>query len=201
MCICQIKMYTSCNKDSDFVIYLVAVSLYCICIIIVCVLTFNNNNHHQTEPSNLLLNANCDLKICDFGLARQASQTGDHAGFLTEYVATRWYRAPEIMLSWKAYDSKIDVRFLCFLCFFFAAKAIVAKSTINQLHYQILHMHCKLSNTYQHIKTDINALYCCCFSFLFNISHHRSGLLDVFWLRYYNVNHCSQGVIICINYI
>lgn len=66
-------------------------------------------HHNNAEPSNLLLNANCDLKICDFGLARQASQQGDHAGFLTEYVATRWYRAPEIMLSWKAYGSKIDV--------------------------------------------------------------------------------------------
>ena len=48
------------------------------------------------KPSNLLLNANCDLKICDFGLARLASPDGDHQGFLTEYVATRWYRAPEV---------------------------------------------------------------------------------------------------------
>ena len=57
--------------------------------------------HRDLKPSNLLLNANCDLKICDFGLARLASPDGDHQGFLTEYVATRWYRAPEIMLSWK----------------------------------------------------------------------------------------------------
>jgi len=64
--------------------------------------------HRDLKPSNLLLNANCDLKICDFGLARVA-QEEDMQGFLTEYVATRWYRAPEIMLSWKEYTKAIDV--------------------------------------------------------------------------------------------
>lgn len=64
----------------------------------------------KQKPSNLLLNANCDLKICDFGLARVASPDGDHQGFLTEYVATRWYRAPEIMLSWKEY-TKASMQF------------------------------------------------------------------------------------------
>lgn len=43
------------------------------------------------------------MKICDFGLARIADPTHDHKGTLTEYVATRWYRAPEIMLNPKAY--------------------------------------------------------------------------------------------------
>lgn len=43
----------------------------------------------------------CSLQICDFGLARVADPEHDHTGFLTEYVATRWYRAPEIMLNSK----------------------------------------------------------------------------------------------------
>lgn len=43
------------------------------------------------------------LQICDFGLARVADPDHDHTGFLTEYVATRWYRAPEIMLNSKGY--------------------------------------------------------------------------------------------------
>ena len=55
--------------------------------------------HRDLKPSNLLLNTTCDLKICDFGLARVADPDHDHTGFLTEYVATRWYRAPEIMLN------------------------------------------------------------------------------------------------------
>lgn len=59
--------------------------------------------------SNLLINLNCDLKICDFGLARVADPSHDHTGLLTEYVATRWYRAPEIMLNARSYTQAIDM--------------------------------------------------------------------------------------------
>lgn len=65
--------------------------------------------HRDLKPSNILLNTNCDLKICDFGLARVADPTQNHAAIYTEYVATRWYRAPEIMLNSKAYTISIDV--------------------------------------------------------------------------------------------
>ena len=53
--------------------------------------------HRDLKPSNLLLNSNCDLKICDFGLARGTKEEADYE--LTEYVVTRWYRAPEVMCS------------------------------------------------------------------------------------------------------
>ncbi|TYJ52109.1 hypothetical protein B9479_007289 [Cryptococcus floricola] len=70
--------------------------------------------HRDLKPGNLLVNADCELKICDFGLARGfqpgAVQTDQgQAGFMTEYVATRWYRAPEIMLSFANYTSSIDM--------------------------------------------------------------------------------------------
>lgn len=61
--------------------------------------------HRDLKPSNLLLNSNCDLKICDFGLARGVSDDDEY----TEYVVTRWYRAPEVMCSCQEYDHKIDV--------------------------------------------------------------------------------------------
>lgn len=73
--------------------------------------------HRDLKPSNLLVNANCDLKICDFGLARiddrkegqTTSSPEAKISMLTEYVATRWYRAPEIMLSASKYTTAIDI--------------------------------------------------------------------------------------------
>ncbi|KAK8679052.1 hypothetical protein V6N13_144524 [Hibiscus sabdariffa] len=61
--------------------------------------------HRDLKPSNLLLNANCDLKICDFGLARPTAENE----FMTEYVVTRWYRAPELLLNSSHYTAAIDV--------------------------------------------------------------------------------------------
>ncbi|KAK1270070.1 Mitogen-activated protein kinase 5 [Acorus gramineus] len=61
--------------------------------------------HRDLKPSNLLLNANCDLKICDFGLARPTSENE----IMTEYVVTRWYRAPELLLSSTDYTAAIDI--------------------------------------------------------------------------------------------
>lgn len=71
------------------------------------------------QPSNVLLDANCNVKLCDFGLARSLSQVtvDDHGDpNLTEYVATRWYRAPEILLA--------SHRYVCF-CFEYCFQCLV----------------------------------------------------------------------------
>jgi len=59
--------------------------------------------HRDLKPSNILINENCDLKICDFGLARVQEHN------MTGYVSTRYYRAPEIMLTWRKYNEKVDI--------------------------------------------------------------------------------------------
>jgi len=66
----------------------------------------SNIMHRDLKPSNLLVNKNCDLKICDLGLARGFENEDDQK---TEYVVTRWYRAPEVILQASEYTKAIDI--------------------------------------------------------------------------------------------
>jgi mitogen-activated protein kinase 15 len=70
--------------------------------------------HRDMKPANLLLNASCLMKVCDFGLARSVSGfTGndgsDREAVMTDYVATRWYRAPEILIGSSTYTFPVDM--------------------------------------------------------------------------------------------
>ncbi|KAE8794139.1 mitogen activated protein kinase 20-1 [Hordeum vulgare] len=69
-----------------------------------------NVYHRDLKPKNILANSNCKLKICDFGLARVAFNDTPTTIFWTDYVATRWYRAPELCGSFfSKYTPAIDV--------------------------------------------------------------------------------------------
>uniref|UniRef100_A0A6V1P1J1 Mitogen-activated protein kinase n=1 Tax=Heterosigma akashiwo TaxID=2829 RepID=A0A6V1P1J1_HETAK len=63
--------------------------------------------HRDMKPSNLLVNANCDLAVCDFGLARGFEDESKEE--LTEYVVTRWYRAPELLCDCAHYGKGVDL--------------------------------------------------------------------------------------------
>ena len=81
--------------------------------------------HRDLKPSNILVsihhtlciehidnfsmqvNSNCNIKICDFGLSCLAEDENQLEK--TEYVVTRWYRAPEIMLKRQEYTKSIDI--------------------------------------------------------------------------------------------
>ena len=69
--------------------------------------------HRDLKPSNILVNKDCQIKICDFGLGRglpeEGEEGGDDSGNLTEYVTTRWYRAPEVILCPSQYSKAMDI--------------------------------------------------------------------------------------------
>ncbi|KAK3134523.1 hypothetical protein QOZ80_6AG0550260 [Eleusine coracana subsp. coracana] len=66
--------------------------------------------HRDLKPKNILANSDCKLKICDFGLARASFNDAPSAIFWTDYVATRWYRAPELCGSFfSKYTPAIDI--------------------------------------------------------------------------------------------
>jgi serine/threonine protein kinase len=61
--------------------------------------------HRDVKPENLLLDASDEIQVCDFGLARDVRSRPPY----TDYVSTRWYRAPELVLRSDVYSSPVDV--------------------------------------------------------------------------------------------
>ena len=73
--------------------------------------------HRDLKPSNILVNSSCDVAICDFGLARgmfKDNKSPRSVGMeldvcMTEYVVTRYYRAPELLCEASNYDHSVDM--------------------------------------------------------------------------------------------
>jgi cyclin-dependent kinase-like len=63
--------------------------------------------HRDIKPENILLTETNEVRLCDFGFARCLPPAGSHKT-MTPYVATRWYRAPEL-LTGQQYDCKVDI--------------------------------------------------------------------------------------------
>ena len=70
--------------------------------------------HRDLKPANILISKNCELRISDFGWSRYMHRSTRHgsnkANPMTEYIITRWYRSPELLVAPKnLYDEKIDL--------------------------------------------------------------------------------------------
>jgi mitogen-activated protein kinase 15 len=93
--------------------------------------------HRDLKPSNILLNSDCLVKVADFGLARSIKQLeqSDETTVLTDYVATRWYRAPEILLGSTKYTKGVDMWSVgCIMAELLGGRPLFpGTSTMNQL--------------------------------------------------------------------
>ncbi len=65
--------------------------------------------HRDLKPSNILIDSDSFIKVCDFGLARCTTSAIGKDVIMTDYVATRWYRAPEILLGSTRYGVQADM--------------------------------------------------------------------------------------------
>lgn len=62
--------------------------------------------HRDVKPENLLIDNKMNLKLCDFGFARKILNNKNEN--LTDYVATRWYRSPELLITGGIYGPEVD---------------------------------------------------------------------------------------------
>lgn len=90
--------------------------------------------HRDLKPRNLLVNTNCDLKICDFGLARILNSQ-EYKNDMTDYICTRWYRAPELLVGANDYTTAVDMWSVgCIMAELFQRKAFLkGNNTKHQL--------------------------------------------------------------------
>ena len=89
--------------------------------------------HRDLKPPNILIDGRCNVKITDFGLARTVLGLEDH---MTEYVVTRYYRPPELLLNSPEYSGAVDVWSLGCIYMELVTREILlqGENSVDQLH-------------------------------------------------------------------
>ena len=65
--------------------------------------------HRDLKPANILVDGECNILVCDFGLSRTLPKVKKPNRPLTAHVTSRFYRAPELILNQIDYDTKVDM--------------------------------------------------------------------------------------------
>jgi len=107
----------------------------------------HNVIHRDIKPENVLHSRTGLIKLCDFGFARSIASSGE---FYTDYVATRWYRAPELLVGDPNYGKAVDVWAIgCLIVEMLSGRPLFpGDSEIDQL-YQVVNCFGKLSKKHQ----------------------------------------------------
>ncbi|KEG10293.1 putative protein kinase, putative,mitogen-activated protein kinase [Trypanosoma grayi] len=93
--------------------------------------------HRDLKPANVFVNSDCRIKLGDFGLARclHARDSADASDDLTDYIATRWYRSPEVLVKSSTYTTAMDMWAVgCIIAELHTASPLfMGNSTLHQL--------------------------------------------------------------------
>ena len=93
--------------------------------------------HRDLKPENLLY-SDGTLKIADFGLSKE--YVGRRETY-TNYVSTRWYRAPELILRQKTYDQKIDIFALgCIMAELYTGQPLIPGQSESDMLYRLANL-------------------------------------------------------------
>ena len=112
------------NNTIKFIIFQISYGLYYI--------HKHSIFHRDLKPENILIHNEDVVKICDFGLSRSSKEKPPYS----EYIATRWYRAPEILLKAESYGSEVDIFALgCIMAeLYMLGPLFMGTSEIDQVH-------------------------------------------------------------------